>query len=105
VTLADTEPHGDLSRVLNGYIADVAVMLGIPAMAWWCEIADHSEAHLSLAERAPGVPDRDVALLWDEDDGWSIAVEASSGKDLIVLPPRRAASCRNGWSPSRYRSR
>jgi hypothetical protein len=100
VTLADTEPHGDLSRVLNGYIADVAVMLGIPAMAWWCEIADHSEAHLGLAEHAPGVPDRDVALLWDEDDGWSIAVEASSGKDLIVLPPRR-----NGWSPSRYRSR
>lgn len=51
--------------------------------------------YLALDGRLPRFPDRDVALLWDEEHGWSAAVETAGGNDLTavdhlgqeVLPP------------------
>jgi hypothetical protein len=40
---------------------------------------------VALEQRLPGFPDRDVALLWNEQHGWSVGVETSCGEDVIVL--------------------
>ncbi|MFE0019892.1 DUF6292 family protein [Amycolatopsis sp. NPDC059021] len=73
------------TRSLRGYLAEVACLLGIGLES--CVI-DHDRpvsAYLALDIRLPQYPDRDVALLWDECRGWSIAIETHSGEDLIVL--------------------
>lgn len=41
--------------------------------------------YLAVDGHLHGYPDRDAALLWDEDRGWSAAVETYSGEDLLVL--------------------
>jgi hypothetical protein len=72
-------------RSLRDYLGEVAGLLGIGLES--CVI-DHDRpvsAYLALDARLPHYPDRDVALLWDECHGWSIAIEAHSGEDLIVL--------------------
>ena len=42
-------------------------------------------AYLALDERLPQYPDRDLALLWHEQHGWSAAVDTSCGEDLLVI--------------------
>lgn len=41
-------------------------------------------AYLAISMRAAHVPDRDIALLWDERSGWSVATERAAG-DLVTI--------------------
>lgn len=44
-----------------------------------------ANAYLALERRLPAFADRDAALIWSEDLGWSLVVESHCGEDLIVL--------------------
>lgn len=46
-------------------------------------------AYIALGWTLPRYPGRDLALLWDERTGWSVAIETHSSEDLIVVacPP------------------
>ena len=70
---------------LWGYLSEVTAELGIGLES--C-VLDHDipvSAYIALDVRLPHYPGRDVALLWDERYGWSVAIETHSGEDLIVL--------------------
>ena len=70
---------------LRGYLATVATGLGIGLESCTLDIDTPVSAYLAVDHKAAAYPDRDVALLWDERHGWSLAVETHSGEDLIVL--------------------
>ncbi|WP_447002524.1 DUF6292 family protein [Saccharothrix isguenensis] len=73
----------DLVSGLRGYVRLVTGELGLSGECSYAQ-AEPAGAYLALDGRLPGFPDRDVALLWDEGAGWSVAVETHSGEDLIV---------------------
>lgn len=80
---------------LHHYIAQTADALGTGPEAAWSEWADAPSAYIALEGRLPGHPDRDAALIWAAEQGWSVAVETGCGEDLLitaslggdVLPP------------------
>jgi hypothetical protein len=73
----------DLPTGLRGYVRLVTGELGLTGECSYVH-DEPTGAYLALDGRLPGFPDRDVALVWDEDSGWSVAVETHSGEDLIV---------------------
>lgn len=89
-----------VARGLRGYVWLVADALGLRGESWYVKAECPANVYLAVDGRLPGFPDRDVALLWDEEYGWSAAVETHSGEDLIVLsylgsevlPPPRAVA-------------
>ncbi|MFC4003285.1 DUF6292 family protein [Prauserella oleivorans] len=44
-----------------------------------------ASAYVALDDRLPDFPDRDLALVWDEKQGWAAAIETHSGEDLIIV--------------------
>ena len=85
---------------LRGYVRRVTEELGLSGECSYVQAERPATAYLALDGRLPGFPDRDVALVWDEEFGWSAAVETHSGEDVIaqahygldVLPPPRAVA-------------
>ncbi|GGP68763.1 DUF6292 family protein [Saccharothrix coeruleofusca] len=71
-------------RGLRGYVRQVTEELGLSGESSFVQVERPVGAYLALDGRLPGFPDRDVALLWEEDLGWSAAVETHSGEDLLV---------------------
>lgn len=84
-SLDDTDPDvGD--RDLTRYVRAVATLLGVPAHAYWCDATSPpAQAYLALIRRLPEFNNRDLALLWDSDHGWALAVESSSADDLVIV--------------------
>jgi hypothetical protein len=74
---------GVTARGLRQYLLAVAGKLDAPA--WFCEVDVPASAYLALERRLARFPDHETALLWDERDGWSAAVESSTGEDVVVL--------------------
>lgn len=74
-----------VTRSLHEYARAVARALGVVGDSWCVETEPRAEVYLALDVRLASFPDRDVALLWDERRGWSVAVETGSGEDLIVV--------------------
>jgi hypothetical protein len=72
-------------RALRGYLAIVATALGIGLESCTLDIDTPVSAYLAVDHRTDSLPERDLALLWEEHHGWSIAAETHSGEDLIVL--------------------
>ncbi|MBB5957985.1 hypothetical protein FHS29_004593 [Saccharothrix tamanrassetensis] len=73
-----------LARGLRGYVRLVTEELGLTGECSYVQAERPAGAYLALEGRLREFPGRDVALLWDEERGWSVAVETSSGEDLIV---------------------
>ncbi|HEY4021502.1 MAG TPA: DUF6292 family protein [Pseudonocardiaceae bacterium] len=73
------------SRALRGYFAIVAAALGIGLESCTLDTDSPASAYLAVDQKAAAFPERDVAVLWDQRHGWSVAVETHSGEDLIVL--------------------
>ncbi|HEY4460536.1 MAG TPA: DUF6292 family protein [Pseudonocardiaceae bacterium] len=82
------------SAALRGYLATVASGLGIGLESCTIDIDAPMSAYLAMDHKVAAYPDRDVALLWDERGGWSLAVETHSGEDLIVLADLHADEVR-----------
>ncbi len=100
LTMPVRNPHPALDAVW-GYLAEVTGALGVGLESCTVDNDSPVSAYVALDEQLPGHPGRDVALLWDEIHGWSVAIETHSGEDLIVLrylggqtvvpPPARVA--------------
>ncbi|WP_410645404.1 DUF6292 family protein [Amycolatopsis sp. lyj-346] len=74
-----------LERALGDYVREVAAAVGVPDESTTVEISDTATAYLGLPRRWPGRPDHDVMLVWNEQRGWSLAVETDPATAPIVL--------------------
>ncbi|MFI9010848.1 DUF6292 family protein [Actinosynnema sp. NPDC053489] len=73
-------------RALLAYVSDVTRALGLSGECSYAQSGGAGlGAYLALDGHLPGFADRDVALLWDEGRGWSIAVESDSSEPPFVL--------------------
>ncbi|HWC78574.1 MAG TPA: DUF6292 family protein [Pseudonocardiaceae bacterium] len=72
-------------RGLRGYVAAAGALLGVGLESCTIDAGAPASVYLALDGQLSAFPDRDVALLWDERQGWSLAIETYSGEDLIVL--------------------
>lgn len=73
-------------RAILNYVSRVTRALGLSGESS-C-VQNHGTrlgAYLALDGHLPGFADRDVALLWDETRGWSLAVESDSAEPPFVL--------------------
>ena len=71
-------------RGLREYIRLVADTLALTGDEYHVQPNPPADAYLALHGSLASFPDRDAALIWDEDHGWALAVEARCGEDLIV---------------------
>lgn len=72
-------------RALRSYVAGVAAAAGVGPESCTVDLDQPSSAYIALDYRSPGRPDRELALLWDERRGWSVAVETACREDLLVI--------------------
>jgi hypothetical protein len=81
----DPALDGTPEKNLRRYATRVAHALGLAGDRAYVSSAPPASIYLALDQCLPAAPDRDVALLWDADHGWALAVETHSGEDMIVL--------------------
>lgn len=77
--------NGAAERGLRQYVGLVTRALGLAAHGTYFSLEPPANAYVALDGRLATHPSRDVALLWDEQHGWSVAVETHGGADLLVL--------------------
>ncbi|MEU7524443.1 DUF6292 family protein [Saccharothrix sp. NPDC042600] len=75
-------PDDARARALHAYVRQVSAALGLSGEQFCVD--PPATAYIALDSRLPHWPDREVALLWDQHYGWSLAVETHSGEDLLV---------------------
>jgi hypothetical protein len=73
------------ARGLQQYVRQVRQALGLRGECSFIHADDLASAYIALDGRLTPYPDCDVALLWDEEHGWSAAVEDLGGGDLLVV--------------------
>ncbi|HKN52653.1 MAG TPA: DUF6292 family protein [Amycolatopsis sp.] len=80
------------ARGLRRYVMLVGAALDSPA--WYCEVEVPASAYLAVEGRIPRYPDQEIALVWDERDGWAALLESAGGDEVVlaylgedVLPP------------------
>ncbi|WP_037348012.1 DUF6292 family protein [Sciscionella sediminilitoris] len=78
-------PISTLEAALHNYIAQIAAALGVGTEATLCELSDWASAYIALSERCPAHPGQDLALLWDQQYGWALALEPYPGGALSIL--------------------
>jgi hypothetical protein len=78
----DWEFDENVIRALRAYVLRVTRALGLSGESSYVQ---EDTAYLALDGRLPGFPDRDVALLWDAERGWAVAVESDSSEPPFVL--------------------
>jgi hypothetical protein len=76
---------GAFAAGLRGYVASVAEAVGVSVESCYVDTDEHASVYLAVDDRLADFPGRDVALLWDEERGWSVVVETASGEDLFVI--------------------
>jgi hypothetical protein len=81
----ELEFDGAPARGLRRYVRLVAAASGLSGDSYCVQLDPPANAYLALERRLPGFADRDVALLWDERQGWALAIETTSGEDLVVV--------------------
>lgn len=70
---------------LRTYLRLITEALGLRGECSYVQSQHPMGVYLALDGRLPGFPDHDVALLWDEESGWSAAVESAGGNELTVV--------------------
>ncbi|PXY19399.1 DUF6292 family protein [Prauserella muralis] len=81
----ELDPHGAPARGLRRYVRLVEQELGLSGHGSCVHLDPPVSAYLALEGQLPGFEDRDVALIWDEEHGWAVAVESRCGEDLLVV--------------------
>lgn len=81
------ELHFDDSviRGLRHYVQLVSHALGLRGECSYLHTEEPASAYIALDGELDDFPGQDVALLWDENHGWSTAIETHSGADLLVV--------------------
>lgn len=75
----------DFEDMLREYVGAVADMWCIGTEFCVLDAETPAWAYIALDWQLPRYPNRDLALLWDERTGWSVAIETHSSEDLIVV--------------------
>ncbi|MDQ0382030.1 DUF6292 family protein [Amycolatopsis thermophila] len=71
---------------LRRYVGAVAEELGCSGEAYYAHLdPPPAYAYLALDDRLPSHPGQDTALVWNEHDGWAVAVEPGVGHELTVV--------------------
>ncbi|MCK2238525.1 MULTISPECIES: DUF6292 family protein [unclassified Crossiella] len=73
------------ARGLEGYVAEVARLLGVGLESCTIDPEPPAWAYLALDWRLDRFPGLDLALLWEERLGWHAALESRTGEELITL--------------------
>jgi hypothetical protein len=81
----DMDFDDSVLRAMRRYVRLVSEALGLHGQSSYVQADDTISAYIALERRLARFPDRDLALLWDEDRGWSAAIETHSGEDLLVV--------------------
>jgi hypothetical protein len=82
-----------LARGLHRYVRMVSQALGLRGECSCVQAEEPISAYIALEGRFSRFPDRDVALLWEESQGWSVALESGDDLDVVaclgqeLLPP------------------
>jgi hypothetical protein len=80
ITLDTVVSSGErLRRELLQYLDTVAAVLGVGLESTTIDLDTPVSAYLALDHHLPAFPGRDLALLGDEEHGWSAAIETHSG--------------------------
>jgi len=95
----DLEFDSVVARGLWRYVDLVTEALGLAGGGSLVQLGPPVNAYLALDGRMSLFPTRDVALLWDEEHGWSAGVEAETelavhsylGGDVLPAPAEVAA--------------
>ncbi|WP_326564877.1 DUF6292 family protein [Amycolatopsis rhabdoformis] len=74
-----------LRRALVGYVRAVADAIGVSVEGTSCEVADTVTAYVALSRRSPRHPGRDLMLLWNSRQGWTLAVETAPAEPPLVV--------------------
>jgi len=86
---------------LRRYVAAITEELGCSGEAYHTHLdPPPAYAYIALDDRLPAHPGQDTALVWNEHDGWALAIEAAAGHELTVachlgagvLPPPDAVA-------------
>ena len=86
----DLDVHLDIDfddsavRRVQRYVREVVAGLGLRGDSSFVETQPRAGAYVALDGRLPDFPDHDVALLWNEWNGWSAAVEDRMGELVEV---------------------
>ncbi|CAL9542583.1 hypothetical protein SUDANB95_04226 [Actinosynnema sp. ALI-1.44] len=83
--MEDVDFDDTTARELRRYVERIGDALDLSGECWCYDAGPPATAYLALEGRLPTHPDRDVALVWDERQGWSVAVETGCGEDLLVV--------------------
>ncbi|SDW66510.1 hypothetical protein SAMN05421504_1011194 [Amycolatopsis xylanica] len=77
----DLDFDGTLTRKLRDYVRLTAEALGVVGDSWFVSPERPCDAYLALDGRLGG---HDVALLWSETRGWSLAAETGDGDRVVA---------------------
>ncbi|GAA2840948.1 DUF6292 family protein [Crossiella cryophila] len=88
------------ARGLQGYVAEVARLLGIGLESCTIDPESPASAYLALDWRLDRFPGLDLALLWEERLGWHAALESRTGEELIILAYLTAETHLGGVLPA-----
>lgn len=84
-TTDSTIPYFDDDEDFRAYVESVAAEVGSAAEHCYCS-AEKREAYVVVSTRDEKIyPGREVALIWNGDTGWGVAVETHSGEDMLLL--------------------
>jgi hypothetical protein len=81
-------------RELREYVTEVARAQGVGPESCMVDATAPASAYLALDGSPPAFPDRELALLWNERDGWSAVLETRCGEDLVLGRPDPAHGVR-----------
>jgi hypothetical protein len=81
----DTTDDHAFGRELHRYLAAVATGLGVGPESCVVDLLSPASAYIALDGPVLRFPERDLALLWNEAFGWSVAVETPGAEELTVL--------------------
>ncbi|HEX4723922.1 MAG TPA: DUF6292 family protein [Pseudonocardiaceae bacterium] len=84
-TVIDTPDDHAFGDELHSYLAAVATGLGVRPESCSVDLLSPASAYITLDGPALRFPDGDLALLWNERFGWSVAVATPDDEDLRVL--------------------
>jgi hypothetical protein len=85
LTVVELEFDSPVARGLREYVRLVAAALGLRGPCWLVQLEPPANVYIALDDRLPLHPTRDIALVWDEEHGWSLGVESNRDEDLLVL--------------------
>ncbi|GAB3728124.1 DUF6292 family protein [Amycolatopsis oliviviridis] len=81
----ESEFGGAVVRGLHRYVRLVIDELRLSGNAYYAQLDPTAGAYIALDRSLPGHPGCDVALVWNEHQGWALALETDSREDLIVV--------------------